>query len=201
MSTADIGTGITEEPPGSGFPAVFNRRSVGEDAEDTSYSAAGEEAHGLHCQTEEHVAGKRETSCLDVAEYILRQLGPMSTMKLQKLVYYCQAWSLVWDDMPLFREPIEAWANGPVVRALFDYHRGMFHIGHVLTGNPDLLSSDQRDTIDAVVRFYGGRSAQWLIDLSHQEEPWIAARRGLGPTERGSRVIDLSTMAQYYSSL
>jgi uncharacterized phage-associated protein len=53
----------------------------------------------------------------DVAAYILEQRGPMSAMKLQKLVYYSQAWSLVWEDRPLFREEIQAWASGPVVPA------------------------------------------------------------------------------------
>ena len=44
---------------------------------------------------------------LDVARYILTRLGekgslPVTTWKLQKLVYYSQAWSLVWDDAILF---------------------------------------------------------------------------------------------------
>jgi uncharacterized phage-associated protein len=142
-----------------------------------------------------------EVSCLDVADYILRQMGEISTMKLQKLVYYCQAWSLVWDEVPIFKEPIEAWANGPVIRSLFDYHRGMFKISRVLTGNPDLLSSEQRETINAVLDFYGDKSAQWLIDLAHTEDPWLSARRGLAPTERGNRIIKLDNMAEYYSSL
>jgi uncharacterized phage-associated protein len=43
-------------------------------------------------------------------------------MKLQKLVYYAQAWALVWDDEPIFDEEIEAWANGPVVRGLYEAH-------------------------------------------------------------------------------
>lgn len=51
----------------------------------------------------------------NVARYILeRQEGRVSTMKLQKLVYYAQAWNLVWDEKPLFNSRIEAWANGPI---------------------------------------------------------------------------------------
>jgi uncharacterized phage-associated protein len=53
-------------------------------------------------------------SVLDVAQYILQRSGGMTTGKLQKLVYYSQAWSLVWDQRPLFNERIEAWANGPI---------------------------------------------------------------------------------------
>jgi len=142
-----------------------------------------------------------QVSALDVAEYILRKTGGISTMKLQKLVYYCQVWSLVWDEAPLFQESIEAWANGPVIRELFNYHRGMFDIEKVLTGNPALLSAEQVETIDAVIEFYGDKQAQWLIDLSHSEEPWQQARRGIEETERGSRSISLESMANYYSSL
>ena len=54
----------------------------------------------------------------DVAAMILNEQGAMTAMKLQKLVYYCQAWHLVWDEECLFPERIEAWANGPVVRAI-----------------------------------------------------------------------------------
>lgn len=67
-------------------------------------------------------------SAHDVAAYILKRMGQMTAMKLQKLVYYSQAWSLVWDEAPLFNERIEAWANGPVVRELYEAHRGQFQV-------------------------------------------------------------------------
>ncbi len=60
----------------------------------------------------------------DVAKYVLKQLGSITTMKLQKLVYYCQAWSLGWDGKPLFGENFEAWANGSVCPELFHKHQG-----------------------------------------------------------------------------
>jgi hypothetical protein len=37
-------------------------------------------------------------SARDVAAYILSRQGRMTAMKLQKLVYYSQAWSVVWDE-------------------------------------------------------------------------------------------------------
>ena len=140
-------------------------------------------------------------SVLDVAAYILEKTATISTMKLQKLVYYSQAWSLVWDEAPLFTENIEAWANGPVVRELFDYHRGMFQISTVLTGNPRLLNQEQRETVDAVLRYYQTKPAQWLIDLTHTEAPWIEARKGMPPLVRGNKIIPLDSIANYYSSL
>lgn len=144
---------------------------------------------------------EHSVSALDVAAYILDKKNAMSTMKLQKLVYYSQAWSLVWDEKPLFKEDIEAWANGPVVRALFNYHRGQFTISSVLTGNPDLLNKDQRETIDAVLEFYGNKSSQWLSDLTHMEDPWKITRSGIPEFQRGDRIISLETLAEYYGSL
>lgn len=144
---------------------------------------------------------QHSVSALDVAAYILRKLGPMTTMKLQKLVYYCQAWSLVWDEKPLFKEDIEAWANGPVVRELFNYHRGQYQISSVLIGNPDLLDDQQRETIDAILDYYGNKSSQWLSDLTHMEDPWKITRMGTPELERGNKTISLELLASYYGSL
>ena len=140
-------------------------------------------------------------SAHDVAAYILREGGPLSAMKLQKLVYYSQAWSLVWDDRPLFGERIEAWANGPVVRELYDRHRGRFEVRDWPDGDADALDGAARETVDAVLGYYGWRNAQALSDMTHQEEPWRRARTGLPEGERGDREIPLDSMMEYYSSL
>jgi len=140
-------------------------------------------------------------SVFDVCSYILKKLGKITTMKLQKLAYYCQAWSLVWDEEPLFKEEIEAWRNGPVIRELFYFHRGRFFIDSIPIGNPDILSNEQKETIDAVLDYYGNKSAQWLIDLSHMEEPWQKTREGVSFDEIGNRIINLDLIAEYYSSL
>lgn len=140
-------------------------------------------------------------SVFDVTKYILEKQGQMSAMKLQKLVYYSQAWSLVWDDTPLFSERIEAWANGPVVRELFDHHRGQFAVSAELFNANATLTPTQCETIDAVLEAYGNKSAQWLSDQTHFESPWKEARLGLSENERGEREITLASMMEYYSSL
>jgi uncharacterized phage-associated protein len=136
----------------------------------------------------------------DIASYILTKQGQLAAMKLQKLVYYTQAWSLVWDDAPLFSEVIEAWANGPVTPALYSQHKGQFVVT-AIDGTPSHLTPNQQETIDKVLEFYGDKSSQWLSDLTHQEDPWIQARQGLKAGERGHQEISLASMAEYYSSL
>lgn len=137
----------------------------------------------------------------DVAAYILTKRRPLSAMKLQKLVYYSQAWSLVWDDRPLFPERIEAWANGPVVRELYEKHRGQFDVHEWRDGDPSALDEEARETVDAVLDYYGHRNAQWLSDLTHRERPWREARQGIPDGERSATPISLASMMEYYSSL
>jgi len=142
-------------------------------------------------------------SVFDVAAYILNERGSMTAMKLQKLVYYAQAWSLAWDDDRLFPEEIQAWANGPVVPALFRQHQGKFRVvaGDFPGGDPNALTSDQKDTVDVVLDFYGDKSPQWLSDLTHMEAPWRTARSGLPDDARSGATISLESMSEYYSSL
>lgn len=142
-------------------------------------------------------------SVLHIARYILEKGGTMPAMKLQKLCYYAQAWSLVWDEVPLFYDEIQAWANGPVCPALYREHEGLFILDEpeVIKGNAAVLCRDARDTVDGVLESYGDRSSQWLSDLVHREYPWRDARKGLAPGERGSRPILWAALGEYYASL
>jgi uncharacterized phage-associated protein len=137
----------------------------------------------------------------DVAAEVLRQQGPMTAMKLQKLVYYCQAWHLVWEERPLFDAKIEAWANGPVSPYLYRQHRGEFRVTRWPMGDPKRLRPDERETIQVVLATYGDLSGQRLSELTHREPPWRDARRGLEPGERGHREITHAAMAEFYSAL
>ncbi|WP_372570341.1 Panacea domain-containing protein [Ruegeria jejuensis] len=141
-------------------------------------------------------------SVFDVSKLILHLAGPMSAMKLQKLVYYGQAWHLVWHDAPLFDARVEAWANGPVVPVLYHVHRGRFTLtADDIVGDPGNLTSDQIGTIETVLGFYGAKSAQWLSHLTHVEAPWRNARAGMDHDHRASQEITQTAMADYYGGL
>lgn len=138
----------------------------------------------------------------DVATYILEKNGPMSTMKLQKLCYYCQAWSLVWDDAPLFNEEFHAWANGPVCKELFYKTQGRFSVSASDEGgNRENLSHEQIDTINIVLDHYAPHDAQWLSQLTHMEDPWNRARKGIPAGAGCDNVISKESMAMYYGGL
>lgn len=138
----------------------------------------------------------------DTAKYILERQGSMSAMKLQKLCYYAQAWSLVWDDAPLFDEDFEAWANGPVCPELYKVTRGQFLVtAEDEPGNSSNLDDNQKDTIDTVLSHYGIHDAQWLSRLTHMEDPWKHAREGVPAGVGCNNVISKESMAEYYGSL
>ncbi|HEX3465782.1 MAG TPA: type II toxin-antitoxin system antitoxin SocA domain-containing protein [Candidatus Elarobacter sp.] len=126
----------------------------------------------------------------------------MSATKLQKLVYYCQAWSLVWDDRPLFDDEIQAWANGPVIPVLYRAHRGQSIISTV-GGNADAIARDPiaSETVDSVLAYYGDKTPLWLSDLTHEEAPWTQARGELPAGAWSDHVISNEAMRSYYSSL
>lgn len=139
----------------------------------------------------------------DVARYITDTKGEISAMKLQKLTYYSQAWSLVWEEDELFPADFEAWANGPVLRSLYDQHKGQFKVSSrtFQNGNPENLSASQIETIDKVLEFYGEKSAQWLSNLTHQEDPWIEARADTPAMAPSDAIISKGSMEIYYSAL
>lgn len=143
----------------------------------------------------------------DVAKYILELRGEMTVMKLQKLVYYSQAWHLVWheDNDSLFTNEIQAWANGPVTVDLYDEHRGLYKVSADSLGKGDNvnLSHDEKETIEKVLSYYGDKSAQWLSDLTHMESPWIKSRERAGAQdgEICREAISFADMHEYYSGL
>ena len=138
----------------------------------------------------------------DTARYILEHSGTMSTMKLQKLCYYSQAWSLVWDDSPLFGEDFQAWASGPVCSELFNKTKSKYSVSasDEVGGDGD-LSDSQKGTINKVLEYYGCHDAQWLSQLTCMEDPWRNARAEASSSVDCANTITKENMAMYYGGL
>lgn len=137
------------------------------------------------------------TTALQVADYI-KQSGVFGEMQLQKLLYYSQAWSLAWFGRPLFSDEIEAWRDGPVVHKVWASGRG----GDVpRESSQDGLTSNERAIIDAVYDCYGVHGGQVLSQRTHQEQPWVEARNGLGPRVSSRRPLSQSTMRSFFTEV
>lgn len=138
-----------------------------------------------------------------VANYILDSLGFVSTMKLQKLTFYSQAYSLVYFDTPLFENDFQAWANGPVCPDLFALHRRRFIVGPGDLGpsdQPVSFTQNERKSVDEVLSILSEYDGDELSRLTHEEDPWKNARGDVGDGNRCSNVISKDSIKSYYSS-
>jgi uncharacterized phage-associated protein len=141
-----------------------------------------------------------------VAAAILREcrergLADVSNLKLQKLLYYTEAWHLAFGGNQLFDDAIEAWVHGPVVPRVFrEYRKYRWSAVEELAVAP-VDDEDVRAHIRMVLDAYGNLGATDLERLTHSELPWREARRGLEPDEPSSRPVSRTTMAAFYGSL
>ena len=146
--------------------------------------------------------GKVMAAVVDVAIRALDQIGSVSTMKLQKLVFYSQALSLVESSSPLFQERIEAWRNGPVVPDLFRLHSGKFVIspGFFDSAGGRSLDASEAAFVDRTIACLRDYTGNQLSELTHSEEPWRQARQGLNPTDSGHVEISHEAIKSFYGS-
>lgn len=140
----------------------------------------------------------------DVAAYILLREGRMTAMKLQKLCYYAYGFHLAWEERPLFPERFQAWANGPVCPELYALHRGRFHVepGDI-PGDSGALDFGERESVSLVLDGYGELTAHQLSMMTHDEQPWLAARAraGAGPLERSREELTDEEIFEFFDVL
>ena len=122
----------------------------------------------------------------------------ISNLKLQKLVYYAQAWNLVLRDKPLFRERIEAWVHGPVAPELFRRFKANGWATICTEVNP-VGDKDLRNFLGMILKVYGKYGASQLEELTHAEDPWKKARRNVAPDVPSNVVISHESMKKFYS--
>lgn len=137
----------------------------------------------------------------DVAAAIMDSVEECTTMKLQKLLYYCQGWHLAWCGVPLFDDDIEAWADGPVVRKVYNRHPGRRNLSAPWPGDGDVsrLSPNEAKSVRLVLDTYGNTPAEDLSTATHEETPWVVARGDHGSGERSNAVIGVGEMQDYFT--
>jgi len=142
----------------------------------------------------------------DIANWFLakidREAGDALThLKLQKLIYYAQAWSLALLDHLLFEEDFEAWTHGPCLPSLWQKFKDC---GWEALPEPDSvpdLTKDTEELLGDVLEVYGNLSAKHLEELVRTESPWARARNNLPPEIRSEKIISKQAMADYYKKL
>ena len=133
----------------------------------------------------------------------------ITNLKLQKLLYYAQVWSLAINKKRLFEGDFEAWVHGPVLVALYNDYKdnranpirrddlGEGKFSEILLSFDSTTQALLKDVTDN----YFGLTAYELERRTHQEEPWRKARKGLEPDEPSSEKIDDVSIIEFYSQL
>jgi uncharacterized phage-associated protein len=146
-----------------------------------------------------------EATAQRVADYIVHfshEHGDLITnLKLQKLVYYAQAWFLALYDKPLFDDRLEAWVHGPVQPSL--YHHYKKYSWNPIHDDPGTVEFPAwiSEHLSEVMTVYGGMSAYDLERLTHQEAPWLKARGELPKDEPSDAVISTEDMKAFYRDM
>ena len=126
-------------------------------------------------------------SALEIAEYFLfladedfTAIEPITPMKLQKLVYYAQGYSLALHHQPLFRESIAAWKHGPVIQPLYYAYKryGGGPVPAPQNYDPSQLSPRVTLLLGQVYGTYGRHGAWELSAMTHEEMPYRKTSSG-----------------------
>ncbi len=145
-----------------------------------------------------------KVTCNDVADYFIclaNETGSyISNLKLQKLVYYAQAWHLAIHNDPLFEEDFEAWIHGPVIPTLYQEYRAFQWKPILKDVSKQKFSEDVQNFLNEVSEVYFACDAYELERMTHQEDPWIKARGGLPLDTPSNAIISKESMREYYKT-
>lgn len=148
----------------------------------------------------------KKLSALSIAEYFIDKANKdkkhITNKKLQKLVYYAQAWSLVLQDKKIFDEKIEAWVHGPAIKSIYVKFKPFGFSSIKKEADNAVIKSIPVSTqklLDSVWNVYGGFDADYLEMLTHSESPWQEAREGLQSSENSENEISIKTMKVFYT--
>lgn len=126
---------------------------------------------------------------------ILSMCDDVSNKKLQKLAYYVYAWYMTLYGMKIANMEFEAWEHGPVCRKLYNKYRA-YGWNIIPPYKGFVLANDEKIRfIQGVLNVYGCYSADELEKMTHDELPWIEARK----THMINAVISDEAMKMYYS--
>ena len=145
-----------------------------------------------------------------VADYVILRLNSdekvnLINLKLQKLLYYLQAWSLGINQEPFLKWSFDARVHGPVSRELYNRFRlshslySFITVSDVVNENPEAsIAQDDIEFINYILDNYAGYSGAELESMTHKENPWLEAREGSAPMQSCDKTISEETMRVYY---
>jgi len=119
----------------------------------------------------------------------------ITNLKLQKILYFAQAYYLSKLGKPLFSDAIEAWEYGPVVPSVYKKYREHVSDSIILEKDEAMLSDGDRENLKRVWDLFGGYSAGRLVEIAHAHSPWKEAYASQ------NKVISHKSISEYYTPI
>jgi uncharacterized phage-associated protein len=145
-----------------------------------------------------------------LSDYILKHYGPMSHLKLQKLLFYCDAYCLAYFDEELITDEFEAWVHGPVSRKVYNSLKDKSVLYSDLTYSAKegedvdaefkKLTQDQQDLISDILKDLSKWTGMELEVSTHKEKPWMEARKGYSEADKCNKLISKETTRLFYKA-
>ncbi|SDW87815.1 Panacea domain-containing protein [Thiocapsa roseopersicina] len=142
---------------------------------------------------------------IDIAFWFINSIDresgdSISPLKLQKLLYFAEAWTLVLLNRELLQENFEAWAHGPVVRSVYHEFKAYSwaSIPPQERESETEIDPDTENVLRQVLDVYGEFSAKTLENMTHADAPWIEARGSLSPEARCTNRINKARMKEHF---
>ena len=139
-----------------------------------------------------------------VIKYLLRGLGEVTPLALQKLLYYSQGFYEAFYGEFLFAEDCEAWVHGPVYKDIYfkyrDYGYNPIENNLEIAGDLGLTDLDA-EFLENIIDKFGCYSGKTLERMTHAEEPWRLTRKNLKPDEKSNQIISKDLIAGYFNAV
>lgn len=147
---------------------------------------------------------------LILSDYIVKHYGPISHLKLQKMLFYCDAYHMAYFNEELITDKFEAWMHGPVCRKVWNEFKDVAILNKELKYPEDsskdkdiedkysMLTLDQQDFIKEVLDCFSSWTAQELEYATHTESPWMEARKGYNEGDKCEVEISKENTKTFY---
>ncbi len=141
---------------------------------------------------------------LRVIAYIFEKLEEVTPLVLQKLLYFIQGIYSALYGRPIFTEDCRAWIHGPVYPEVYDLFRDFKYNPiddarfALFEGTADALTEDEKKVIDLVLNTFGMYGGKVLERITHNEDPWMEARKGYGDSIPSSELLPKERIMKYY---
>ena len=152
------------------------------------------------------MVGKNHRSASLVADYFLLKVSIegdyIGNLKMQKLCYLAQGWSLALRGTALFDDVIEAWALGPLVPVLFRrFKRYRWHplnTDRRKRGLLEIFEAEELELLDWIWDAYGHLRSNQLQRLTCAQTPWKEAYGATEFPDPCHEVITPKSMKAYF---